>query len=92
LLSESLVRAIFFLDFLRLPPSNPGKAPELPKGPSQLIALLNTISGRFDALYTLPKVRNAFLGTITCSDGNGGFLYLGRTTGNRLAVFDLAPR
>ena len=85
-----------FLDFLRLPAylrlpaSNPGAPSKAPEGPSQLIALLNTISGRFDTLYTLPKVRNAFLGTITCGDGNGGFLYLGSSAGSRLAVFDFA--
>ncbi len=81
-----------FLDFLRPPPSNPGAASGPSKGPSEFIGVFNSISGQFDALYTLPKVRNAFLGTIACSDGDSGFLYLGSTSGNRLAVFDLAPR
>lgn len=82
-----------FFEFVRLPRLSGHSAPSpSPKGPSNLIGVFNTISQRFEALYALPEGKDKMLGTIACSDGNGGFLYLGSTRDGRLAVYDYAPR
>lgn len=76
-----------FLDFVR-----PPATPSVPSGPSELLAIFNTISQQFEALYTLPEDANKGLNALACSDRNGGFLYLGGTPDNRFAVFDYAAR
>ncbi|MGB6874679.1 MAG: hypothetical protein WBD87_01465 [Candidatus Acidiferrales bacterium] len=58
---------------------------------SDLVGLFSAFSGRFDALYSLPDTEKGFR-TLACSDGNGGFFYLGSTPDNHLAVFDYASR
>jgi hypothetical protein len=77
-----------FFEFAR-PPAPPG-APS--KGPSELVGVFNTTLQQFEALYTLPEKDNKFLRPLACSDGNGGFLYLGSTRDNHLGVFDYAPQ
>ncbi|HKS82300.1 MAG TPA: hypothetical protein VJR23_12420 [Candidatus Acidoferrales bacterium] len=59
-------------------------------GPSEILGLFNTVSERFDGLYTLPNTQKG-LHIPACGDRHGGFLYLGRTSDNHLAVFDYAP-
>lgn len=59
-------------------------------GPSEILGLFNTVSERFEGLYTLPKTQKG-LHVPACGDRQGGFLYLGRTSDNHLAVFDYAP-
>lgn len=77
-----------FLDFS--PP--PGTAAPPRSGPSEMVAVFNILSHQFDALYTLPDETNKGIDALACSDGNGGFLYIGGTPDNHLAVFDYAPR
>jgi hypothetical protein len=76
-----------FLDFVP-PPGSPTVSSE----PAELIGVFNTISNQYEALYTLPKEANMGLSALACSDGKGGFLYLGSTPDNRFAVFDYASR
>ena len=77
-----------FFEFAR-PPAPPG-APS--SGPSELVGVLDTTLQRFEALYTVSLKNSKGFGSLACSDGNGGFLYLGSTRDNRLAVFDYALR
>ena len=44
-------------------------------------------SEQFNALYTLPSTEKGS-GVMACSDGRGGFTYLGSTPDNHLALFD----
>jgi hypothetical protein len=75
-----------FFDFAR-----PAGGQSASSGSSELIGVFNTTSQRFEALYTLPEEAKG-IGVLACSDGNGGFLYLGGTRDGRLAVFDFASR
>lgn len=59
-------------------------------GPSEILGLFNTVSERFEGLYTLPNTQKG-LHVPACGDRHGGFLYLGRTADKHLAVFDYQP-
>lgn len=75
-----------FLDFERF-----AGAPSSQSGASKLVGLFNISSGRFESLYSLPETDKSFR-ALACSDGNGGFLYLGSTADNHLADFDYSIR
>ncbi|MGH9781332.1 MAG: hypothetical protein ACRD33_05880 [Candidatus Acidiferrales bacterium] len=81
---------LIFVDFSR-PPGSP-TGPTAASGPSELVGVFNTVSQRFDALYTLPEEVDKSFSNLACSDGNGGFLYFGSTHDRHLAVFDYASR
>lgn len=60
-------------------------------GSTNALAVFNALSERFETLYTLPDTEKGFR-ALACSDGRGGFLYLGGTSDNHLAVYDYGPR
>jgi len=61
-----------------------------PSGPSRLLGVFNTVSERFETLYALPGTEKGSR-FLACSDQRGGFLYLGGTPDNHLAVYDYVP-
>jgi hypothetical protein len=56
-------------------------------GPSAIIGVFDMVSEQFNALYTLPSTETG-AGFFGCGDGHGGFIYLGHTPDNHLALFD----
>lgn len=60
-------------------------------GSPNVLGVFNAVSERFDALYALPDTEKGFR-VLACSDGHGGFLYLGGTADNHLAVYDYVPQ
>ena len=52
-------------------------------GPSEIIGVFDIGTEQFNALYAMPSTRG-FLG---CADGRGGFMYVGSTPDDRLALF-----
>lgn len=74
-----------FFDFAHFAPD-----PSPTSGPSKVFALFNTVSARFEGLYTLPDTEKG-LRIPACGDRHGGFLFLGTTPDNHLGVFDYRP-
>ena len=74
-----------FFDFAHFAPD-----PSPTSGPSKVVALFNTVSARFEGLYTLPDTEKG-LRVLACGDRHGGFLFLGTTPDNHLGVFDYRP-
>jgi hypothetical protein len=80
--------------------SGPGRAyfqftpiagdPAVSSGPSRLLAVFNTTSERIEGLYTLADAQKSAR-ILACGDGRGGFLFVGGTSDNHLAVFDYGP-
>jgi len=66
-------------------------SPSSPSGASSLLGVFDTLSSHFENLYSLPDTEKGFR-NLACSDGKGGFLYLGDTPDRHLAVFDYAYR
>jgi len=64
--------------------------PGNPSWPSEVIGVFNTDSGEFNGVYKLPD-SDKRLSVLACTDGHGGFLYVGSTSDNHLAVFDYTP-
>ena len=56
-------------------------------GPSEIIGVFDMASEQFNALYTLPSTEIG-RGATACGDGRGGFIFLGSTPDNHLALFD----
>jgi hypothetical protein len=74
-----------FFDFEHVATEIEHVAHERPhSGPSEIIGVFDIATEELSALYTAPSIQG-FLG---CGDGHGGFIYLGHTSGNRLALFD----
>lgn len=74
-----------FVDFVH-PPPGPGARPN----PDTFIGVFSTLSGTFESFYRLPPSAIGVLAP-ACSDQHGGFLFLGSTPDNHLAVFDYGP-
>lgn len=70
-----------FFDFVHMAEPTPYS------GPSEIIGVFDIATEQFNALYTVPPTKG-FLG---CADGHGGFIYVGSSTDNHLALFDFRP-
>jgi hypothetical protein len=77
--------ARIFLDFAHF-----AGDPIPPSGSSHAVGVFDPLSERFETLYTLPDTDKSFR-VLACGDGRGGFLYLGSTPDNHVAVFDYGP-
>lgn len=81
-----------FLEFLSLT----GRPGTPSSGPSQLVGVFSTTLRQFEALYTASQESKMAIGktvgNLACSDGRGGFLYLGSTPDDHIAVFDYTAR